>query len=99
MSGSPVQLVRLEAYPDFALHPESVEVIKFAEQHKSSKPFQEMTIEEIRMQHNQRYAALCSTNETFEVTRTEELVPSPHDKGNTHHVHIVSVHVHLKLCY
>ena len=72
---STVELVRLEAFPDLQLHPESVEVIKYAEAHKSTRT-DGLSIEDIRKAHNQRYKDLCTLDQQFDVTRTEHFVPS-----------------------
>ena len=71
----------MASYP-FEFHPESLKVLQYLAKHVSTKSREELPIEVIRAAHFQRSQDLSQCDDKkFDVTRSEEIIPSPYDAG------------------
>ena len=61
---------------EWDFHPESVEIVKFLEDYRSTIPREQIPIDDLRKGHFRTSQAMSTTDETYDVTRTEEFVPS-----------------------
>ena len=66
---------------EWDFHPECVEVVKFLDDYRSTIPREQIPIETLRKGHFRINQALSTTNDTYNVTRTEEFVPSDDVSG------------------
>ena len=76
--------MKIEGFPwDF--HPESVEVVKFLAANRSPIPRDQLPIDVLRKGHFRISQTLSTLDQKYDVTRTEEFVPSDDVTGVFQH--------------